>query len=150
MLVKSLLFACLFFGLISMILPDERRMEWLRLLLIVVLMLSVGANFTNAERDFSFQQQTIEEEVSHIPEKEAFHFAVSQTVCSITGKPPVSVRSDFRKTEGGYDVTALSVVIDCGEEKEVLNVLKNTFSLGQIVVRQEESVGSDATVGSSP
>lgn len=150
MLVKSLLFACLFFGVISMILPDERRMEWLRLLLIVVLMLSAGSNFANADWDFSFQRDSMEQKTDLVPEKEAFHFAVSQTVCSVTGRLPVSVESDFRKTEDGYDVTALSVVIDWGEEKEVLNALKNTFPLGQIFVRQEESFGSDPAVGSSP
>lgn len=136
-MLQSLLLSCLFFGLISMILPSDRRFEWVYLLLIVVLLLSVLIGVS--EGGFVFPEpEVFWEENSMLPESQALYSTVSSRVEDLTGYPPVSVESDLSKNEDTYTLTWVRVVLRAGNEKEVQDALRDAFSFeGFVVIREE-------------
>ncbi len=141
-MVKSLLIACLFLGLISMILPDDRRGEWVRLLLIVVLMISLTVKvFETDWKSFPFESEQHSLSVSS-PEKTVLHHTVSDKVKSLTGVPPLSVESDFAVEGEEVTLSYIYVVIRSGNGEEVQNALRDAFSFGGITVVEKED-GSD-------
>ena len=135
-MLVSLLLSCLFFGLISMILPSGRKSEWIYVLLISVLILSVGSHL--GKMDFALPQI---EDVSTgtpdlLPESAALQSAVANHVFSLTGQMPLSVESDLKRRDDGYELTWIRVVIRSGKEQEVQDVLQKTFSFkGFTVIR---------------
>lgn len=144
-MLVSLLLSCLFFGLISMILPSDHRNEWLFLLLISVLILSV-CNHVTAEGvlpDFSEESFTASESSSsRSPESAALHSAVSSQVVSLTGNAPLSVESDLQRKGEEYQLSWIRVKIRDGNEKEVQNALQEAFSFEGFFVSKVDDGGS--------
>lgn len=147
---RSLLLSCLFFGLISMILPYDRRSEWMSLLLIAVLMLSFVGNFSAADWVFPESEEIVSETSEVLPEAAALRSAVSSEIFSLTGEPPVSVESDLEKQGDSYSLTQIRVVIRVGNEKEVQDALQKAFSFQGFTVIREETDRSDGGLNLSP
>ena len=143
-MLVSLLLSCLFFGLISMILPSHRRNEWISLLLISVLILSVW-NQISAEGvlpELSVESFTVSDSFeSHSPESAALHSAVSSQVYSLTGSSPLSVESDLQRMDETYQLSWIRVKIRDGNEKEVQNALQEAFSFEGFFVTKVDDDG---------
>lgn len=141
-MLVSLLLSCLFFGLISMILPSGRKSEWIYVLLISVLILSVGSHL--GMMDFSIPEtEDVSSEASDLlPESVALQSAVSNHVFSLTGQMPILVESDLQRRENTYELTWIRVVIRSGNEQEVQDALQKDFSFQGFTVVRENTDGS--------
>ena len=149
-MLVSVLLSCLFFGLISMILPFDRRSEWVYFLLIVVLMISVGTRITEIDFTIPDVEEFTSEYDQSLPEAAAVESAVSTHVLSLTGSAPISVDCDLRREGKSYRLTRISVVITKGEEKEVQSALETAFSFRGFTVVREKTDQSDQALGVSP
>ncbi len=139
-MLVSLLLSCLFFGLISMILPSDKKTEWIYVLLISVLIFSVGSHLSEIKFSLPEPKEYYPEDVSALPESAALEAAVSLQVYSLTGQHPLSVESDLQRREENYELTRILVVIRSGNEKEVQDALRKTFSFqGITVVSQKDN-----------
>ncbi|MBO5221884.1 MAG: hypothetical protein J6C26_06200 [Clostridia bacterium] len=141
-MLRSLVLFVLFFGLISMILPEDRKGEWIRLLLVVILFLSV---LFNMRFDFSLDSIELPSEPSVTvgnAEREVLHSAVAAAVCSVTGERPISVESDLSIKGEDVSLTEIRVVIRSGDREGVLNELRRRFSFEGFLVFCEEINGS--------
>ncbi len=141
-MLVSLLLSCLFFGLISMILPSGRKTEWIYVLLISVLILSVGSQLGKMDFSFPESEDAILEFSDSSPESAALQSAVSDKVLSLTGQTPLSVESDLQCYEDTYELTWIRVVIRSGNEQEVQRALQEAFSFQGFAVVREDSDGS--------
>lgn len=141
-MLVSLLLSCLFFGLISMILPSDKKTEWIYVLLICVLILSVGSHLSNVDFTLPEPGEYFPQDVAVFPEAAALESAVSSKVCSLTGQTPLSVESDLQRQENGYELTRILVVIQSGNEKEVQDALQKSFSFPGFSVVSKEGDGS--------
>ncbi len=149
-MLKALLIACLFFGLITMILMEDRRSEWIYLLLLSVLVFSVGSGLIGTDFALPDREEFLPDQESFLPESEALASAVSDEVLMLTGERPVSVRSDLRRDEDSYSLTRIRVVIRTGDETEVQNALQKSFSFEGFTVVREEADGPGGSFGVLP
>ena len=135
-MLVSLLLSCLFFGLISMILPSDRRNEWIHLLLVSLLILSACNHVLTFDFPSEFPEEIVPEITEVFPESAALHSAVSSQVLSLTGSAPLSVESDLRHNGNEYQLTWIRVEIQDGNEKEVQDALQTVFSFEGFTVRK--------------
>ena len=135
--MQALLLCVLFFGLISMILPRDRRGSWMRLLLFLVIFLSFAASVKHEAWDFPELLPEDIEISSQDPQKIALHNAVSSRVILCTGTPPRLVESDLVYDENGYSLTFIHVILQDGDCEEVLHDLSVAFSFEGFVVTKE-------------
>ena len=151
-MLVSLLLSCLFFGLISMALPSDRRNEWIYLLLIAVLTVSFLGYFGTREILPEIPEESVSAEdfSGMFPESAALHSAVSTHITSLTGSPPSSVESDLKREGEGYQLSWIYVEIQDGNEKEVQYALQKAFSFeGFTVVKANQTqCGDDLDVSS--
>lgn len=137
-MLKSLLLACLFFGLISMIVPYGAKSEWVYFLLICVLFVSVAANLSGVRFSFpEVSQIPVEETLA--PQTAMLRTTVSEEVIRLTGSPPARVDIDLEADDGTYVLNTVYVVISAGDEREVEYALRQTFSFQGIFVLREET-----------
>ncbi len=141
-MLVSLLLSCLFFGLISMILPSGRKTEWIYVLLISVLILSVGSHLGKMNFSLPQTEDVSIETPDLFPESVALQTAVSNYVFSLTGQMPLSVESDLKCQENVYELTWIRVVIRSGKEWEVQDALQKYFSFQGFTVVREDFDGS--------
>ncbi len=141
-MLVSLLLSCLFFGLISMILPSDKKTEWIYVLLIAILILSIGSHLSNMDFTLPEPEEFFPENVSAFPESAALESAVSLQVYSLTGQSPLSVESDLQRKGDDYELTRISVVLRSGNEKEVQDALQKSFSFQGFIVTSQEVDGS--------
>ena len=141
-MLVSLLLSCLFFGLISMVLPSGRKTEWIYVLLISVLILSVGSHLGAMDFSLPETEDIFGKAPDLLPESAALQSAVSNHVFSLTGQMPLSVESDLQRREDTYVLTWIRVVIRSGNEQEVQDALQKDFSFPGFTVIREDSAGS--------
>ncbi len=136
--MQSLLLTCLFFGLISMILPLTGKTEWIYLLLLLVVASSlISTLFREVEFGEIDSRQSVEYDVS-APSSAALNLAVSSQVRQLTGEVPISVENDLSLVGEEYRLTQITVVLQAGDEKEVQYALEKAFSFpGFTVVTQD-------------
>lgn len=143
-MLKALLIVCLFFGLISMIAIGGKKQEWIYLLLLFILVLSVGADLLKREVSLPESDVNSAETYQALPETQALHSAVASHVRTLTGEYPVSVESDLSSNGEDYGLTYIRVVIRVGDAKEVERALCQSFSFGGFAVRRApEASGED-------
>ncbi len=138
---QSILIASLFFGLIIMLLPSDRKSDWIYFMIIAILFLSIGANLIFCDFSLTLPEFSYEEETTD-PEQQALAYAVSREVLVLTGEPPLSVECDLTKSEDGYRLSCITVVLQKGDSKEVKYALQETFSFREITVIGENTEGS--------
>lgn len=147
-MLKAVLIVCLFFGLISMVAVGGKKQEWIYLLLLFTLVLSVGADFVRREIFLPESDGDSVETYQALPESQALHSAVASHVRTLTGEYPLSVESDLAVDGEEYRLTYIRVVIRTGDEKEVERALCQTFSFrGFSVIRSSEGSGKNIGLG---
>ena len=147
---QSLLLVCLFFGLISMIVPLSPKREWIYLLLFFVVALSLGKTLLSSDFSVTFSSDQVPEYTASLPESAALNSVVCARVTELTGSPPRSVENDLSLTENGYRLTRISVVLQSGNAKEVQNALEESFSFQGFRVSGGESLQFSESVDLLP
>ena len=136
--MRSLLILSLFFGVISMVIPKDRRGNLVKWILLIVLLLSVGRAVGSGTWSVpEIRPETIPYS-QESPEKIAFHNAISSRVTVITGSSPVSVESDLVYENDSCRLTFVRVVIREGNSEEVHYDLSKTFDFSGFTVLREE------------
>ncbi|MBQ1965148.1 MAG: hypothetical protein II348_00530 [Clostridia bacterium] len=149
-MLQSLLLTCLFFGLISMIIPNTSKKEWIYLLLLFVVISSLGFTLLRSEVSMEFSSAEGVEYTSSLPESAALNSVVYTRVSEITGSPPRLVENDLTLSENGYRLTRISVVLQSGNAKEVQNALEESFSFQGFQVSGGEDVQPGGAVNLLP
>ena len=135
--MRSLLILSLFFGVISMVIPKDRRGNLVKWILLIVLLLSVGRAVGSGTWSVpEIRQETIAYS-QESPEKIAFHNAVCSRVAAITGSVPVSVDSDLVCENDSCRLTFVRVVIREGSCEEVYYDLSKAFGFSGFTVLGE-------------
>lgn len=148
--MQSLLIACLFFGLISIIIPFSVKGEWIYFLLLLVVSVSVFANWGRSDFPLEFPQSEVFECETGLPESTALNTVVSTRVIELTGVAPYSVENDLISEDDGYRLTQINVVLQSGNAKEVQDALEEYFSFQGFRVTGGENVGSGKVVDFLP
>lgn len=138
-MLSSILLLCLFFGLISTLIPENRCKEWISVLFVVIMCLSVVSGMRDFKRDFPELQEAEVENNSVFPEKEALHYSIGLSVFDLCGHYPISVESDLSWKEDWYLLSQVFVVITEGDPEEVKHELEGTYPGVEINVRKEEA-----------
>ena len=149
-MLQSLLLTCLFFGLISMIIPNTSKTEWIYFLLLFVVISSLGSTLLRSDVSMEFSSAEGVEYTSSLPESAALNSVVYARVSEITGSPPRLVENDLTLSENGYRLTRISVVLQSGNAKEVQNALEESFSFQGFQVSGGEDVQSGGAVNLHP
>ena len=132
--MKSALIVGLFFGLITMILPNGGKKDALRLLLAVVLLISVVGGVSEEDFTVSFPNAEEPEISASESARLALEYAVSARIFVLTGAPPQSLCCDLEECDDGYRITSVYVVLSRGDGEEVCRALEIDFSVENVVV----------------
>ncbi len=132
-MIFSFILAFLFFGLIVMILPADRKSDWLYVILLCVLFLSFGMQVSFHDFSLSIPEFSLEEQ-SLSAEKQALSFAVSREVYTLIGEYPKTVECDITAEEGEYSLNKIHVTMSRGNPKEVEYALQEAFSFAGFTV----------------
>lgn len=141
-MLRSLLLLSLFVGLISMLVPDDRKGQTVRFLMIVIMLLSFVGGMLNFSVKIPWMEVVEEDVPADVPLRAALHNAVKSRVHSFTGSYPISVESDFSIEGEGCVLSVIRVVIVTGNVEEVADDLKKAFSFDGFDVRKEAVSGS--------
>lgn len=139
-MLQSLLITCILFGLISMILPRDRKGEWVGFLLLVTILVSVSAEISL--RDWTLPEPDIPAVQEESPVREVLHWQISSQVSELTGQAPRSVSTDFRMEGDSFVFTCISVELSAGSREEVEHALRSTFGVGSVIVIGPQSDGA--------
>ena len=139
-MLQSLLIICILFGLISMILPRDRKGEWVGFLLLVTVLASV---FTEISlRDWTLPEPNVPSVQEVSPAKEVLHWQIASQVCELTGQEPRSVSTDFHMEGDSFVFTRISVELSAGVREEVEHALRSSFGVGAVIVIGPQSDGA--------
>ena len=139
-MLQSLLITCILFGLISMVLPRDRKGEWVGFLLLVTILVSVSAEISL--RDWTLPEPDIPAVQEESPVREVLHWQISSQVSELTGQAPRSVSTDFRMEGDSFVFTCISVELSAGSREEVEHALRSTFGVGSVIVIGPQSDGA--------
>ena len=139
-MLQSLLITCILFGLISMVLPRDRKGEWVGFLLLVTILVSVSAEISL--RDWTLPEPDIPAVQEESPVREVLHWQISSQVSELTGQAPRSVSTDFRMEGDSFVFTCISVELSTGSREEVEHALRSTFGVGSVIVIGPQSDGA--------
>ncbi len=135
-MLTYLLISSLFFGLIVMLLPTDRKSDWIYVIIIAVLFLSFFLHFSRSDFSISLPEIPIDATSASV-EEQALSFAVSQEVFRLTGGYPARVECDLTSSGEEYTLSKIHVIISEGDAKEVEYALQKTFAFSGFTVTRE-------------
>lgn len=139
-MLNSLLVTLILFGLISMILPYDRKGEWISFLLLATVFASMIVGVSRSEIDLPQPDlPTVNEEIC--PERTVLHWQISSRVTEITGTAPLRVDTDFQRDGDSLIFTRIYVELSVGAQEEVANDLRSVFGIESVTVIGPSSNG---------